>query len=101
MEWISFTLDNKKKSALEKELLPALIKQYGFLIDMSGQTWEAYFESNGIDSYRCIFCSDSALLMKFVKEIAENSCKIFSIPDLTKMQHFGPEDLNMGQFKTQ
>lgn len=93
MEWISFTLDNAKKNNFENELLPALWKSHGSLLQMSGLTWATYFEKTGIDSYRCIFYSDSGLFLKFVKNFAGNYNQVFSEPDIIKMEYFGPENI--------
>ena len=93
MEWISFTLDNAKKNKFENELLPALWKSHGSLLQMSGLTWASYFEKTGIDSYRCIFYSDSGLFLKFVKAFAGDFNRVFSVPNISIMEYLGPENL--------
>ncbi|MEJ5995098.1 hypothetical protein WG904_11775 [Pedobacter sp. Du54] len=94
MEWISFTLNTAKKNNFENELLPALWKSHGSLLEMSGLTWATYFEKTGIDSYHCLFYSDSGLFLKFVKAFAVDFSKVFSVPDISAMQYFGPENLD-------
>jgi len=93
MEWISFSLDNEQKTKFETQLLPALCKQHGFLLEMSGLTWAAYTEKTGLDTYRYLFCSDSTLFLKFIKEFVEDHTRIFSVPDVLKLEYFGPENL--------
>jgi len=93
MEWISFVLTSSKKEQFEKEILPGLTKRHGFLLDMSDLTWAARYEQKGLDNYRCLFCSDSPLFLKFVKDFAEGYQRVYSTPDLTNFAYFGPEDV--------
>ena len=96
MEWISFSLDQEKRNGFENELMPTLCKRYGSLLDMANQTWNAYFERTGVDSYRCVFCSDSVILIKFVKEYAGNYLPHYTTPDVKRMEHYGnPHILNL------
>jgi len=94
MEWISFTLDNVKKNDFKNELLPALWKNHGSLLQMSGLTWAAYFENTGENSARCVFYSDSGLFLKHVKAYAVDFGQVFSIPDLSTMEYLGPENIS-------
>ena len=93
MEWISFTLNSEKKELFETTLMPSICKRYASLIEMAGHTWSAYYNRNGLDSFQYVFCSDSPVLNKFVKEFAGNTTRLFTTPDVSHMETYGPENL--------
>jgi len=92
MEWISFSMDSEKRSKFEKELMPMLCNRYGSLLEMSDNKWAVYYEKNGLNNYQCLFCTDSVILLKFVKEYAGNFNRLFATPKTNHMEYFGPQN---------
>lgn len=90
MEWISFTLDSEKKTVFETELMPNLCKKYASLFNTFGQTWTAYYDRIGLDTYRYFFYSDSPLLLGFVKEFSVNHTEIYTAPQTEEMNILNP-----------
>ncbi len=93
MEWISFTMDNAKKNKFVTELLPSLWKNHGSLLQMSGLTWGTYFSATGTDATLCLFYSESSIFMKSVKAFVGDFERVYSEPDTSALQYFGPENL--------
>ena len=93
MEWISFSLTNEQKINFETQLMPTICKRYGSLINMSEQSWLAYSTRDGLNTFQYLFCSDSPIINKFVKEFVGKSTRLFTQPDISNMDLFGPENI--------
>ncbi len=93
MEWISFSLDSEQKRRFETQLMPTINGRYKNLMIMADQSWSAYSERCGIDTHRYLFCCDSPIINKFVRDFAGNTTRLFATPDTSKMLRFGAEDL--------